>query len=154
MQFIGYDSLSSGIFDPAQLAARPFQKLKNEPDFLVNANNIYQSIIKDIKLLWAKAELVHGDLSEYNILGLVPIGQNYNERFTYYIIDISQALLNTHYLARQLLLRDLNNINIFFSRINTKEPVSIVDFIELFKDITISDPLPNEIFNFNTSVHW
>ena len=48
-----------------------------------------------------QANLVHGDLSRYNIL------MSYNHP---YIIDLSQATLTSHPLSRTLLERDINNI--------------------------------------------
>jgi RIO kinase 1 len=48
---------------------------------------------------------VHGDLSEYNVM-------IWDEKPI--IIDVSQAVPVTHPLAKQLLRRDVENINRFF----------------------------------------
>ena len=66
-------------------------------------NPVYvaQKIIDYIRILYQDAELVHGDLSGYNILieDEEPI-----------IIDISQGLVIDHPLARELLNRDIENL--------------------------------------------
>ncbi|MCS7113656.1 MAG: serine protein kinase RIO [Candidatus Bathyarchaeota archaeon] len=92
MEFIGEDGV------PAPL-------LKDS--ILDNPEAIYRRILSNIGLLWVKAGIVHGDLSEYNIM--VWRGEPV-------IFDLSQALSTEHPSASTLLLRDLKNINIFFSR--------------------------------------
>ena len=54
---------------------------------------------------WQEAHLVHGDLSEYNIL--MQDGQPI-------MIDVGQAMTSDHFNARELLERDIRNINRFF----------------------------------------
>jgi RIO kinase 1 len=65
-----------------------------------------KKILKNIKLLWNEG-LVHGDLSAFNIL-------NYHN--TPIFIDFSQGTVTSSYDAKDLLLRDLNNIANFFSK--------------------------------------
>lgn len=68
---------------------------------------------------WQKAHLVHGDLSEYNILihNKQPI-----------IIDVGQAITYDHFNSMDLLRRDVYNINRFFSGIdaNTLDDNTII----------------------------
>ncbi|CAM9409863.1 unnamed protein product, partial [Heterosigma akashiwo] len=52
------------------------------------------------------AALIHGDLSEYNIL--------YKDK-EIYLIDFGQAVERTHADAFRYLERDLNSINRFFT---------------------------------------
>jgi RIO kinase 1 len=66
---------------------------------------IYREIVGFIGTLFAKARLVHGDLSEYNIL--------FSDRP--YIIDMGQAVTLDHPRALRFLARDIRNINRFFS---------------------------------------
>ena len=65
-------------------------------------------IFKWIKDLWEKGGMVHGDLSEWNIL-------NYDEEPV--IIDISQGVLKSHPLSIKLLRRDVNNITRWFNKL-------------------------------------
>ncbi len=68
------------------------------------------SEVKDFLLrLFRDAELVHGDLSEYNIL-LEP------ESLTPVFIDMGQSVTLDHLNARDFLLRDINNVAKFFAR--------------------------------------
>lgn len=76
-----------------------------------NPKKIYNILIKYIKQLYQKADLIHGDLSEYNIM----IWENEPV-----IFDVSQAVPSTHPLAENLLKRDLNNINKFFRKLKVK----------------------------------
>lgn len=73
--------------------------------------SVYEDVLSNISLLWVKAELVHGDLSEYNMMFWKdkPV-----------IFDLSQALSVEHPQAYDLLLRDLRNINRFFSKLGVK----------------------------------
>ncbi len=65
----------------------------------------YREIIGYIGTLFSRARLVHGDLSEYNIL--------YGGRP--YLIDMGQAVTRDHPRALHFLVRDIRNINRFFS---------------------------------------
>ncbi|HIQ49643.1 MAG TPA: serine protein kinase RIO [Nanoarchaeota archaeon] len=67
---------------------------------LENPEKVFNEIIEYIKLLY-KANLVHGDLSFYNILW-------YKEKP--YFIDFSQGVLLSHPNAQYLLKRDITNI--------------------------------------------
>ena len=74
----------------------------------------YLKILGEARLLYTKAGVVHGDLSEYNIMVWeeAPV-----------IFDVSQALLIEHPLAAPLLKRDISNINAYFNRLR----VDVVD---------------------------
>ena len=74
-------------------------------------NETATKVIKYIKQLYQKADLIHGDLSEYNIM----IWENEPV-----IFDVSQAVPSTHPLAENLLKRDLENINRFFKKLKVK----------------------------------
>jgi len=78
------------------------------------AEKVYRTLVSYAKKLY-KADLVHGDLSEYNVL--------YNKKEAV-VIDISQAVPLSHSLANELLERDLRNLARFFRK----------DYEEVVKD--------------------
>lgn len=90
---------------------------------------IYPQIIDAIEKLYHGAELVHGDLSEYNIF-LLP-----ENRIAF--IDLSQAIHVEQPNSEQLFLRDLKNIVRFFK----KNGLEIEDYRMLFEKITGRTPL-------------
>jgi len=80
---------------------------------LDNPKKFLNKLIKYIKIMYQKAELVHGDLSEYNILV-------YKEKP--YIIDVGQTVVIEHPMALEFLKRDIHNLVRFFrNRYNLKE---------------------------------
>jgi len=74
---------------------------------LEDPDETYDEVLSFIIDGWQKAHLVHGDLSEYNILMMdgEPI-----------MIDVGQAMTVDHYNAKELLARDIHNINVFFRK--------------------------------------
>ena len=68
----------------------------------------YSHLLDAMKLMYTGAGLVHGDLSEYNVMV-------WEERPV--IFDVSQAMLTFHPLAETLLTRDIRNVNNYFSRL-------------------------------------
>ncbi len=96
MEFIG----KNGISAPS---------LKEKPP--KNPERTYKALLTYLKQLYRKAELVHGDLSEYNVM----IWRGHPV-----IFDMSQAVLLSHSLADSLLDRDLKNLNRYFSCLGVK----------------------------------
>ena len=78
-----------------------------------NPGKIYETMLIYLKKLYTKAELVHGDLSEYNIM--IWKGRPV-------LFDMSQAVLTAHPMADYLLRRDLTNLNKFFSKLDVDVP--------------------------------
>jgi RIO kinase 1 len=72
---------------------------------LTNPKKFLDKIIEYMDKMYKKAELVHGDLSEYNILV-------HNEKP--YIIDVGQTVIKDHPSALEFLRRDIYNITRFF----------------------------------------
>lgn len=70
-----------------------------------NMKIIYEDIVSSYERLYNRAGLVHGDLSEYNIL----FSNGYP-----YLIDVSQAVPLNHPFADELFDRDLGNIARYF----------------------------------------
>lgn len=66
---------------------------------------MYDDVVSFIIDGYRDAHLVHGDMSEYNIL--VQDGEPI-------LIDCGQAMTSDHFNAKEFLLRDIDNINRFF----------------------------------------
>ena len=81
----------------------------------------YREILDCTRRLYQDARLVHADLSEYNIL--------YHEKP--YLIDMGQAVTLDHPRALTFLLRDIRNINRYFSRY-----CDVLDEQEIVRTIT------------------
>ena len=96
MEFIGKDGRSA----PSMKEQLPSNPEKN-----------YKLLLTYLTRLYRKADLVHGDLSEYNIMVWKdkPV-----------VFDMSQSVPTSHPLAKSLLERDLVNVNKFFNRLGVK----------------------------------
>jgi RIO kinase 1 len=82
---------------------RPYPHLRNAE--IGDPEQVYECIIGYIDTLYHTAELVHADLSEFNIL--------YGDKP--YLIDMGQSVTLDHPRALQFLMRDIRNINRFFA---------------------------------------
>jgi len=82
----------------------PYPQLRNAE--VADYGVVYRQILGYIERLYQDARLVHADLSEYNIL--------YYEKP--YVIDMGQAVTLDHPRASAFLIRDIRNINRYFSR--------------------------------------
>lgn len=98
MEFIGEKGVSAPLLREVSLR---------------NPDRIYQQILVNVKRLYEKAELVHGDLSEYNVM--VWKGKPI-------LFDVSQAVSKKHPMATKFLRRDLENISRFFKRLGVVVP--------------------------------
>ena len=72
-----------------------------------NLEDIFEYLLESLKKLYQTAKLVHGDLSEYNIL--VREGKPV-------IIDLSHSVPLNSPIAEELLIRDVKNTCNFFNR--------------------------------------
>ncbi|HII85423.1 TPA: serine protein kinase RIO [Candidatus Bathyarchaeota archaeon] len=96
MEFIGKDGTSAPC-------------MKEQPP--ENPEKVYKLLLTYVSRLYQKADLVHGDLSEYNVM----MWKNRPVLF-----DMSQSVPRSHPLATSLLERDVANLNKFFSRLGVK----------------------------------
>jgi len=96
MEFIGKD----GVNAPSLKEQAP-----DDPE------KVYGVLLTYLERLYRKADLVHGDLSEYNVMMWKgkPV-----------IFDVAQAVPTSHPMAAFFLRRDLTNVNRFFSRLGVK----------------------------------
>jgi RIO kinase 1 len=111
MEFIG----KNGISAPSMKEQSP-----------KNPEKAYKTLLNYLRRLYRKAELVHGDLSEYNIMVW---------RGRLVLFDVSQAVPLSHPLADSLLHRDLKNINRYFSRLG----VEVLSVNECYRKVTGHD---------------
>lgn len=111
MDFIGFGNI-------------PAPKLKDLKK-IDNPLDTFDSILYFIKNLYQKANLVHGDLSEFNILyhNQEPI-----------IIDISQAVSIHHPKSHFFLVRDIKNIFYYFEKIGVATPDPEEFYYEVIED--------------------
>jgi RIO kinase 1 len=98
----------------------PYPQLRNVT--IDNPAEVYECVIAMIDTLYNKAELVHGDLSEFNIL--------YHDHP--YLIDMGQSVTRDHPRALQFLMRDIRNVNRFFK----KKGCTVKTEYEIFNAVT------------------
>jgi RIO kinase 1 len=84
--------------------------------------DMFDRIIRYISKMYKKAELVHSDMSAFNIL----IHDNKP-----YLIDLGQGMLLEHPNALEFLKRDIHNIILYFKKYNVK-----ADEKDIYKKIT------------------
>lgn len=110
MEYIGFGSI------PAP-KLKDIKKPKNPEDLL-------KQVFAFIKDLYQKANLVHGDLSEFNIL-------YHNQKPVF--IDISQAVDTQHPKAEIYLVRDIKNITKYFEKLGVEVPNQETFYYEIIK---------------------
>ena len=103
MQFIGREG-------------NPAPRLKDLPPRRPEA--VYTQLVEYVARLYQRAELVHGDISEYNVMIW---------RGKPILFDMAQAVLLSHPMASTFLERDLRNLNRYFSKlgVNVLKPDEI-----------------------------
>ena len=92
----------------------PYPLLKDTPLENDEPKIVFDTIVEYMHLLYKEANLIHADLSEYNIL----IDAN---NVTPIFIDMGQSVTLEHPNAREFLYRDVHNILRFFSRYGIKD---------------------------------
>lgn len=108
MQFVGENGVPAPLLKETSLA---------KPE------RTYRQLVTCVKKFYQKAELVHADLSEYNIM--IWEGKPL-------LFDVSQAVSLKHPMAQRFLRRDLENLNRYFEKLGVK--VQPMD--ELYKTVT------------------
>ena len=121
MEFIG----AEGIAAP-RLRDIPIEILQRDFDL----NELLTCIVGYLKSLYKKANLVHADLSEFNILMRGYVEEELEVEPV--LIDMGQSLLLSHPNADEFLRRDVGNIVFFFNRLGLK--CSEEDIIREIKD--------------------
>jgi len=120
MEFIGEDSLAAPLLKDSP------------PETYKKAKKLFKILIGFVKTLYNKANLVHADLSEWNIMVFKgPV-----------IIDVSQAVLKVHPNAERFLLRDLKNLLRYFSHLGLEDLPSLE---ELYEEISGNPPSEKDL---------
>lgn len=101
MEFLGKDE-------------KPYPQLKDIRLEKEIARTVYDTIVNYIDILYNEANLVHGDLSEYNIL-IIP------ETAEPIFIDMGQSVTSEHPRSSEFLLRDIENIIRYFKKYSIDE---------------------------------
>ncbi len=86
--------------------------LRKDLNDFVDVSELYERIKENMRILYQRAQLVHSDLSEYNII------VKYDEP---YFIDMGQSVLRDHPRAEEFLERDVRNLVKFFSKYGIRE---------------------------------
>lgn len=94
MEFLGKDS-------------KAYPRLIDVPMGPEEASQVYLDVVKIIRRMYFDCNLVHADLSEYNLL--------YHEKQVY-VIDVSQSVEESHPFSHEFLKRDIINVNNYFRR--------------------------------------
>jgi len=108
MEFIGKDGVSAPLLREVSLK---------------NPQQVYRRLLTSMKKLYQRAELVHADPSEYNVM----IWRGKPTLF-----DVSQAVLLKHPMADQFLRRDLENLYRYFKRLD----VEVLSVEEMYRRVT------------------
>ena len=96
----------------------PAPELKDAPP--QNSKSFLKDIIEQVKKMW-KSDLIHGDLSSFNIL-------NNDEKPV--LIDFSQSTIRRNPQALELLERDIKNVCVYFKKLGLKtKKEEIIEYI-------------------------
>lgn len=114
MEFIGTDGWPSPRLKDANLNERRLREA-------------YVQCVLIMRHLFQRCRLVHGDLSEYNLLW-------HNNQV--YVIDVSQSVESDHPSALDFLRKDASNVNDFFSTRSIDAPLQVMTTRQLFEFVT------------------
>jgi RIO kinase 1 len=108
MEFIGKDGVRAPLLKETTI---------EDPE------RVFKLLLTDLKRLYRKGNLVHADLSEYNIMvwKKKPV-----------IFDVAQSVLVEHPMADTFLRRDIENLHRYFKRLNT----DILPVEEMYERVT------------------
>lgn len=114
------------IWDNNGNPAQPVRK--NKPK---NVNEFFSDLLIELNKFINEANLIHGDLSTFNIL---------NKDEYPVIIDVSQSVVRDDHIANELLIRDIKNIYHEFKKLGSSFSIDIIKN-KLDIDIEIDDEL-------------
>lgn len=117
MDFIGRDGWAAPRLKDAKLSASRFREC-------------YLDCIKMMRVMYQDCKLVHGDLSEYNIL-------YYQQKL--YFIDVSQSVEHEHPSAADFLRKDCRNVNDYFRKYGGLNPMTTQELFDFVTHPDITD---------------
>ncbi|CAI5711090.1 unnamed protein product [Hyaloperonospora brassicae] len=117
MDFIGRDGWAAPRLKDAKISDKRYREC-------------YLYCIKMMRTMYQKCRLVHGDLSEYNIL-------YYQTKL--YFIDVSQSVEHEHPSANDFLRKDCRNIADYFRKTGALNPMTTQELFDFVTDPCIAD---------------
>ena len=96
------------------------------------ARELYWDLALTVRKIYHVCQLVHGDLSEYNLL---------YHKGKAFVIDVSQSVEHDHPNALEFLRKDINNLNEFFKKkgVNVLTVKEMFDFVVDVANLPIND---------------
>ncbi|XP_029001978.1 serine/threonine-protein kinase RIO3 [Betta splendens] len=122
MSFIGKDHIPAPKLKDAMLG---FEDLKAA----------YYQVLHMMQQLYQECNLVHADLSEYNMLW---------HEGKVWLIDVSQSIEPTHPHGLEFLFRDCRNVSTFFQKRGVSEAMSVYDLFNAVTGLDISVGVEDE----------
>ncbi|KAG7387920.1 Serine/threonine-protein kinase RIO1 [Phytophthora boehmeriae] len=117
MDFIGRDGWAAPRLKDAKISDSRYREC-------------YLYCVKMMRTMYQKCRLVHGDLSEYNIL-------YYQGKL--FFIDVSQSVEHEHPSANDFLRKDCRNIADYFRKTGALNPMTTQDLFDFVTDPRIAD---------------
>ncbi|RMX64198.1 hypothetical protein KXD40_005844 [Peronospora effusa] len=117
MDFIGHDGWAAPRLKDAKISD-------------IRYRECYLYCIKMMRTMYQKCRLVHGDLSEYNIL-------YYQTKL--YFIDVSQSVEHEHPSANDFLRKDCRNIADYFRKTGALNPMTTQELFDFVTDPRIAE---------------
>ncbi|DBA04190.1 TPA: hypothetical protein N0F65_004298 [Lagenidium giganteum] len=121
MDFIGRDGYAAPRLKDAKLSESRLREC-------------YLYCVKMMRTMYQKCKLVHGDLSEYNIL-------YYQQKLVF--IDVSQSVEHEHPSASDFLRKDCRNVTDYFSK-QGLTPMTTQELFDFVTDPRITDETEDE----------
>ncbi|TYZ66145.1 hypothetical protein PybrP1_010978 [[Pythium] brassicae (nom. inval.)] len=108
----------------------PAPKLKDAKLSETRYRECYLYCVKMMRTMYQKCKLVHGDLSEYNIL-------YYQQQL--YFIDVSQSVEHEHPSAADFLRKDCRNVTDYFTKYGGLNPMTTQELFDFVTDPALAD---------------
>eukprot|EP01052_Picozoa_sp_SAG31_P031420 SAG31_NODE_3327_length_4408_cov_2.998669_3_plen_542_part_00 len=117
MDFVGVDGLAAPRLKDATLSVE-------------EAREAYMDCVRMMWLMYHGAKLVHGDLSEYNIL--------WHEKQLWFI-DVSQSVEHDHPSSFDFLRKDCENVTAFFRGRGVGAAMTLRELFDFITDLSITE---------------